>query len=132
MLQLAENGSQPFVEHQIRPAVKRGRIPVDQHQAIPTVIMDESGGGIHRQACTRHDEQIGITDGSDAVFPEKTEMFEQFIPDAENIDVMIAEVQRALNDEYDNMAQNLSIAELKIAYKFVSGTDDGSVSGADC
>lgn len=61
----------------------------------------------------------------------KTEMFEQFIPDAENIDVMIAEVQRALNDEYDNMAQNLSIAELKIAYKFVSGKDDGSVSGAD-
>lgn len=69
-----------------------------------------------------------LVDGKVISEEVKTKMLEQFAPDKENVDKMISEVQRALGDDYDEMAQRLSVSELKIAYKFVAGKADGSVT----
>ena len=56
------------MDHQISPVVFGSGVPVDEDQAVATVVIDETGSGVHRQAGTRHDEQVGVVNGVDAVF----------------------------------------------------------------
>ena len=54
---------------------------------------------------------------------------ESLVPDVDKIDTMITAVKDALIDEYDALADNLSVTELEIAYKFVADKESGSVTG---
>lgn len=57
----------------------------------------------------------------------KVKLFEQFVPDAENIDVMLEAIGRKLGDGADKL-QGMNLSELKIAYKIVANSDPGSMS----
>ena len=59
----------------------------------------------------------------------KNNIFTSLIPDHENLESMLKEVKDKLKDEYDSLADDLSFAELKIAYKFVADKEPGSVTG---
>ena len=62
---------------------------------------------------------------------QKEKMFAELFPDSENIDTMMGFVKQKLKDEYDANVDDLSVSELKIAYKFVADTEDGSVEWDD-
>ena len=57
----------------------------------------------------------------------KEKIFAQFIPDAENIDVMLEAIGGKLSEGADKL-QGLSLSELKIAYKVVADVEPGSIT----
>ena len=70
---------------------------------------------------------------SDGIIDEDTKekMFLELFPDSENIDTMLDFIKQKLKDKYDTNVDDLSVSELKIAYKFVADTEDGSVEWDD-
>ena len=55
------------MEHQIRMAVVGSRVPVDEDQPVPAVIIDEARRRVDSQAGARHDQQVGPVDGPDGL-----------------------------------------------------------------
>ena len=60
----------------------------------------------------------------------KTKLFEQFVPDAENIDAMLEAIGGKLSDGLGKL-QDMNLADLKIAYRIVADADPSSISFAE-
>lgn len=55
----------------------------------------------------------------------------ELFPDTDKIDTMSTFVKQKLEDSYDDAVDGLSVAELKIAYRFVKDAEDGSLDWTD-
>lgn len=61
----------------------------------------------------------------------KEALLAELFPDKSNVDTMSNFIRQKLNDAYDKAIDGLSIAELKIAYRFVADAEDGSLEWSD-
>ena len=59
---------------------------------------------------------------------QKESLYEQLMPDVKNIDAMQKEVQKKLQESSKGLIKNLTLPELKIAYKYVLEEADDSLT----
>ena len=58
-------------------------------------------------------------------------LFEQLVPTDESIDIMLEKVSAKLREGSKGLVENLTLPELKIAYKYALSAEDGSLSFRD-